>query len=180
MDKLISQKNKSGFAMLYAVLVSSLLLAIGISIFNISIKELNIATSERDSQISFYAADSAIECAMYWGRKAGAFPQCFDTNCDVNNQNSVATSTSNTIICNGNPIKLSFQKDDTGLNFVYSTTSFFKFSATDITKPQSDITIINSFYPNGPSYPKNNTLEADGHNNGIVGRRVERARFQIF
>ncbi len=62
-------KSTSGFAMLYAVLVSSLLLAIGISIFNISIKELNIATSERDSQLAFYASDSAIECADDWRRR---------------------------------------------------------------------------------------------------------------
>ncbi len=174
MDKLISLKNKSGFAMLYAVLVSSLLLSIGISIFNISIKELNIATSERDSQISFYAADSAIECAMYWGRKVGSFPQCLDESCTIGDLNSVSAPTDNTIICNGNPIKLDFKKPNGTFDFNFSTSSFFKFSPNDITYPESSITITTSYTS------QNNILEAHGHNNGIIGRRVERARIQPF
>lgn len=59
-------KNKKGFALLYAVLVSSILLSIGLAIFNITMKELLLSSLGRDSQFAFYAADTGIECALYW------------------------------------------------------------------------------------------------------------------
>lgn len=58
------QKN-SGYTLLFAVLVASVVLGIGISILNISKKEFLIATSARDSSAAFYAADTGVECAIY-------------------------------------------------------------------------------------------------------------------
>lgn len=58
------QTNR-GYTLLFAVLVSSILLSVGISILNISKKEFLIATSARDSSAAFYAADSGLECAIY-------------------------------------------------------------------------------------------------------------------
>ena len=57
--------------MLFAVLVSSLLLTIGLSIFSISLKELAISTASRQSIHAFYAADSGLEYAKYHDLKAG-------------------------------------------------------------------------------------------------------------
>ena len=54
-----------GYTLLFAVLVSSVLLGIGISILSISKKEFLIATSARDSSSAFYAADSGVECALF-------------------------------------------------------------------------------------------------------------------
>jgi hypothetical protein len=59
-------KEKKGFAMLFAVLVSSVLLSIGISIFNLTVKELILSSTGRESQFAFYAADTGAECALYW------------------------------------------------------------------------------------------------------------------
>lgn len=56
--------------MLFAVLVSSVLLSVGVSIFNLTIKELTLSSSGRESQFAFYAADTGIECAVYWDFKA--------------------------------------------------------------------------------------------------------------
>jgi len=56
--------------MLFAVLVSSVLISIGISIFNITVKELTLSSSGRESQFAFYAADTGMECALYWDFKA--------------------------------------------------------------------------------------------------------------
>lgn len=58
--------KKKGFVLLFAVLTSSILLAIGLGIFSIAYKELLLSSSDRESQIAFYAADSAAECAVYW------------------------------------------------------------------------------------------------------------------
>lgn len=57
--------TEKGYTLLFAVLVSSLTLAIGISILNIAKKEFLISTSTRDSTAALYAADSGLECAIY-------------------------------------------------------------------------------------------------------------------
>ena len=61
---------RGGFALLFSVLVASLLLTIGLSIFRIALKELSISTAARQSIHAFYAADSGRECALYWDSKA--------------------------------------------------------------------------------------------------------------
>lgn len=57
--------DKKGFVILIAVLVASLLISLGAFIANIAVKELTLSTSGRDSSLAFYAADAAIECALY-------------------------------------------------------------------------------------------------------------------
>ncbi len=64
----VVKKNK-GFALLFSVLVSSLLLTIGLSILNVSLKELAISTASRQSIYAFYAADSGREYALYTDTK---------------------------------------------------------------------------------------------------------------
>jgi hypothetical protein len=58
--------SQRGFVILFAVLVSSILLSIGLGIFSITYKELLLSSSDRDSQVAFYAADTGTECALYW------------------------------------------------------------------------------------------------------------------
>lgn len=57
--------GEKGYTLLFAVLVSSLVLAIAISILTISKKEFLLATSARDSASAFYSADAGLECAVY-------------------------------------------------------------------------------------------------------------------
>ena len=64
-------KHKQGFTLLYAVVVTSILLASALSIISIALRELALSTSSRDSQYAFYVANTGLECAMYWD-KAGA------------------------------------------------------------------------------------------------------------
>src|SRR3989344_8655730 len=88
--RLLQWKERCGFTVLYAVLVSSLLLAIGASIYNISLKDIILTGSAGDSQRAIYAADAAVECAFYWdffevnGVQASAFlppPTTTDITC---------------------------------------------------------------------------------------------------
>jgi hypothetical protein len=58
-------QRRGGFALLFSVLVSSLLLTIALSILNISLKELAISTASRQSIYAFYAADSGREYVKY-------------------------------------------------------------------------------------------------------------------
>jgi hypothetical protein len=78
--KIVTSTNnkQQGFALLFSVLVSSLLLTIGLSIFNIALKELAISTATERSVRAYYAADSGRECAMYWDKIRGEIPGVFD------------------------------------------------------------------------------------------------------
>ncbi len=58
--------NKKGFTLIFAILISSLLVGIGIAITNLAIRQLSIASVSRESQLAFYAADAGAECALYW------------------------------------------------------------------------------------------------------------------
>lgn len=68
---MIGNKQK-GFTLLFASLVGSLLLAIGIATFNIVLRELDLSSIARESRFAFYAADSGWECAFYWDRQRPA------------------------------------------------------------------------------------------------------------
>ena len=179
----VGKKEGSGFALLFAVLASSLLISIGISIFNISLKELQIATSEQASQSAYYAADSAEECALYWDIKQGAFPACLSVDSN-NNCESVSTTTNNTIMCNNNPVTLNYFAEDVNPNdaglpyydntlaYVYSTSTFFSYGVGPL-YPNAGITIAKTLIP-GINPTIQTTIIAEGLSSGEIGRRVER------
>lgn len=58
--------KKSGFILLLAILISTVLFSIGVAFSTVVYKELILAFTARESQISFYAADVGIECVKYW------------------------------------------------------------------------------------------------------------------
>lgn len=64
MKKNTLQKNK-GFVILFSMLISSLILLITAGIFNVVQKDVVLSSYARESQRAFYAADSALECALY-------------------------------------------------------------------------------------------------------------------
>lgn len=55
--------------MFFAVLVSSLALAIGLAIYDLVVRELQLSTTTAQSQYAIYAADTGVECALYWDFK---------------------------------------------------------------------------------------------------------------
>jgi hypothetical protein len=58
------KKNNKGFVILYAVMISSMLLAISLGVVNISLKEIGFGTSAVDTNNAFFAADTGAECAL--------------------------------------------------------------------------------------------------------------------
>lgn len=61
-----SIKQNSGFVALFAVLVSSILLLMALSISGVAYKEQLLSINAKASQHSFTAADTGMECALYW------------------------------------------------------------------------------------------------------------------
>ena len=71
--------TQGGFVLALAVLLSAIVLSIGLSVFNIISKEIILASSGRESHFAFYAADTAVECALFWDVKQGIFPTSSDS-----------------------------------------------------------------------------------------------------
>lgn len=64
------------------MLVASLALAIGLAIFDITIRELDLSSTATQSQYAIYSADTGAECALYWDAKApmqNGVPSVFGT-----------------------------------------------------------------------------------------------------
>lgn len=62
-----------GFTLLIAVVLSSVLVSIGLSLLDTSYKQVILASTATQSQYAFYNADTALECALYWDQKQNAF-----------------------------------------------------------------------------------------------------------
>lgn len=91
----IIKKNR-GFALLFSVLISSLLLTIGLSIFSIALKELSISTAARQSVHAFFAADSGRENVLYQDVKKGSFVVIADTS--TSNEINIISATSSAYV----------------------------------------------------------------------------------
>ena len=147
-----------GFAMLFSVLISSLLVVIGLSIFNITLKELTISTSARESQIAFYAANSGMECALYWYLKQNAFAT---STSDVSRATGITPAE-----CGDNASVNS--NIDSQLN---SATTEFEFHVLGSSGSCANVFVKNE--KNGTKI--DTTIESQGKNIcGASGRRVER------
>ncbi len=66
------QKNNRGVAILFAVLLVSAVLAISLSLFNITYKQIILSQVALESKYATYAADSARDCALQWESFRGA------------------------------------------------------------------------------------------------------------
>jgi hypothetical protein len=60
------QKKQKGFALLLALIISSVVLAIGVSILHISVNQINLSATARESEFAFQASHAGVDCLMYW------------------------------------------------------------------------------------------------------------------
>lgn len=96
MIKKTQQRNK-GYTLLFAVLVSSVVLAVGISILSISKKEFLLSSSARESTSAIYVSESALECAIY--------------NFDKYNDEFSSTTPLTSLRCMGQDVPVTFEPD---------------------------------------------------------------------
>jgi type II secretory pathway pseudopilin PulG len=64
------QSSESGFALLMTLIVVGVVLSIGMSILELSIKQVRLSTIAKESETAFNAANAGLECARYWRRKS--------------------------------------------------------------------------------------------------------------
>lgn len=68
MQTYLKNKNEKGFTLLFAVLVSTLVISIGATIISIALRQTILSGTSRESQYAFYAANTVLECATYWDK----------------------------------------------------------------------------------------------------------------
>ncbi|MEI6528757.1 MAG: hypothetical protein WCO10_03785 [bacterium] len=169
-----NRREDKGFALLFAVLISSLLLSIGLSIFSVALRELSLSTAARQSVYAFYAADAGRECAMYWDIRQGKIQSL-----------QAGSNGASTIYCNTpSPASVAVSSDHascpTGgcLDPVVSTFTVNLNSGVEADYPQSSIKITKSWLNNDPGTGViKTTYEADGYDS-IAGNRLERTIVQ--
>ena len=54
-----------GFALLLTLVVTSIVLAVGLSLMHITLKQFTLSSIARDSEIAFHAANTGLECLQY-------------------------------------------------------------------------------------------------------------------
>ena len=96
-DTRYKKQGTEGFTLFVAMVVMGTLLLISTGLVSLAVRQAQISTSSRESQHAFYAADTGMECAIFW---------------DVNNPDpggvsAFATTTGTSISCNedtSNPV----------------------------------------------------------------------------
>lgn len=68
------RSTQQGFAMLFTVLIVSLILTIAVSISNLTLRQAVLSNLAKDSQIAFAQADAGIECALYEDTVLAGYP----------------------------------------------------------------------------------------------------------
>jgi Tfp pilus assembly protein PilX len=61
-------KKNRGFVLLFAMVLSSIILAVALGVTNIALKEVNFSTSGKDANDAFFAADTGVECALFYDK----------------------------------------------------------------------------------------------------------------
>ncbi len=69
----MTTSNHRGFTLLIAIILASVALVVGLALANVAYKQVVLASAARNSQVAFYRADSAMECALYYDQQFGAF-----------------------------------------------------------------------------------------------------------
>lgn len=91
-------EQQKGFALLLALIISSVVLAIGISILDISISQITLSSTSRESEYAFQAAHAGVDCIWYWRNEESENYEGFTTpfpviNCFGKNAKSATRST---------------------------------------------------------------------------------------
>src|SRR5574343_1489902 len=61
----LNKNNQSGYAILFTVVIVSVISIIAIGLSNTAYKSMILSSVAKDSQTAFYQSDTATECALY-------------------------------------------------------------------------------------------------------------------
>lgn len=97
-----SQFSNRGFTIFFAMLVGSLALSVGFAIYDLTVREIDLSAAASQSQYAIYAADTGVECALYWDSKYGGSGSAFGTS-SASTWGTAANCNGQDIVGNGTP-----------------------------------------------------------------------------
>ena len=91
--------DQGGFALLMTLIVVTVVISIGLSVLDLSIKQIRLSTNARDSEIAFHAANAGMECARFVRRNLSSAmengdpisPVCFTGGPSPNNVTQISS-----------------------------------------------------------------------------------------
>lgn len=63
------QPKESGFALLITLIVVGVVLSVGLTILDLSVKQVRLSANAKESEVAFHAANAGMECARYWRKE---------------------------------------------------------------------------------------------------------------
>jgi hypothetical protein len=169
------KKGEKGFVILYAVIITTVVLVVGVSLMNIMTKQLVLSSISRNAKVSYYAAQAGRDCSEHWIEAQG-----YSGRADVNNYfggtysdeegnpHFVAPTNGNDIKCVGLSAPMNFSQsagNDPNTGASNETTSF-KFTLDvknplDSSHPQQVCAVVSVVVTAGVGVP---CINADGYN----------------
>ena len=184
------REEQKGFTLLFAVLVSTLIVAIAATVASIAVRQTILSGTSRESQYAFYAANTVLECVFFWdvvgveGLEGKVFPGPNDTALAVNEMGTVNCSGGNLATGDGFEDGEAFA---TGWNRSSPTVTTVKIEIFDVVGNDPELghrycaeaTISKSELPDGSI---NTTIQAKGYNTCDLDnpRAVERGLVQSY
>jgi hypothetical protein len=91
MKKLININKNSGYAILFAVVVVSIISILSFGLSNTTYKQLILSSLSSDSQISYLQSDMATECGLYADNIVGLGSLPASWNCGIDSSGNIQT-----------------------------------------------------------------------------------------
>lgn len=76
------KRPSGGFVILYAILMTTIVLTLGLSLLGVLMQQISLSGAQRESGLSFYTSDSGMECALYWDINGDSFRNATPITCD--------------------------------------------------------------------------------------------------
>ncbi|MHB8660534.1 MAG: pilus assembly PilX family protein [Minisyncoccota bacterium] len=106
------KKKQRGFALLLAVIFMAVVLSFGLALSSLGYKQEVLASTAIESQYAFYAADAALECALYADQQQADYTYATHGKGSA----SFPNPPPNPIVCDGRPsTQVSYSYDATQL-----------------------------------------------------------------
>lgn len=109
------QQTKKGAVLLIAILMASVMLTVGLGVYQRTYKEIYLASFWKQVQLAFLSADTGFECALYRDLHPPVGAVYF-----IEDSLSV---TQNTFSCGGSVINISYSIPVTQFPYIYATST---------------------------------------------------------
>ncbi|MDO8509538.1 MAG: hypothetical protein Q7S24_00140 [bacterium] len=144
--------KQNGFVVLFAVLVSSIVLAITLGIADVALKEIVFSSQANYSHVAFFAADTGLECGLFHDRIKSSF---------VDQMTGAPITSDFSIICDDQSITSTQPRTISG----GPVTHIFKLNIP-LTKPECAIITVTKNIIDEAKYPNavGTEIESRGYN----------------